>query len=102
MTECGAADRRQTIPHSYPKAVPTVKGAEMSNRDFFVTYCVREDQCAYYRYAMADLASQMEDKPVWERREILDKWLNQPFDMRKWNAANDPQHRVPQSPHFDV
>lgn len=65
----------------------------MSNREFFTTYCVRQDLCAIYRYALMDLASRFDNKPLWERAEIFEKWLNQPLDKQKWNEANDPKHR---------
>ena len=65
----------------------------MSNREFFSTYCFREDLSAIYRYAMMDLASQFEGKPLWERSEIFEKWMNQPLNRQKWNEANDPNHR---------
>lgn len=67
----------------------------MTNREYFSTYCVRQDLCAIYRYAMMDLATRFEDKPIWERAEMFEKWLNQPVDIRKWNDADDPRHRQP-------
>ena len=65
----------------------------MSNREYFTTYCVQKDLCAIYRYAMMDLASKFENQPIWERREMFEKWLNQPLDKQKWSEANDPKHR---------
>lgn len=59
----------------------------MSNREYFLTYCVRQDLSAIYRYVMAELGSQFDEKPVWERDEILERWLEQPLNMSKWNEA---------------
>lgn len=59
----------------------------MSNREYFLTYCVRQDLSAIYRYAMAELGSQFEEKPIWERAEILERWLDQPLNTPKWNEA---------------
>lgn len=67
----------------------------MTNRDFFTTYCVKQDLSAIYRYAMADLASSFEGKPIWERAELFEKWLNQPLDKHKWGEASDPKHQIP-------
>ena len=69
----------------------------MSKRDFFMTYCTKSDLCAIYRYAMMDLGVSFENKPVWERAEMFEKWLSQPLDAAKWNEANDPRHRTPQT-----
>ena len=60
----------------------------MSKRDYFITYCYQSDLAVIYRYAMTDLSIAFEGKPIWERAEILEKWLDQPIDIRKWNAAN--------------
>lgn len=59
----------------------------MTNREFFLTYCSRQDLFAIYRYAMWDLKLRFEDKPLWEKSEIFEKWLNQPLDAEKWNDA---------------
>ncbi len=59
----------------------------MSNREYFLTYCVRQDLSAIYRYVMAELGSQFDEKPVWERAEILERWLDQPLNTLKWNEA---------------
>ena len=59
----------------------------MSNREYFLTYCVRQDLSAIYRYVMAELGSQFDEKPVWERAEILERWLDQPLNTSKWNEA---------------
>ena len=67
----------------------------MTKRDYFITYCVQQDLAAIYRYAMMDISSGSEDKPIWERSEILEKWLNQPMDMSKWNEASNPKHSQP-------
>lgn len=67
----------------------------MTKREYFMTHCSQSDLCAIYRYAMTDLSAQFEGKPVWEREEILEQWLDQPLDAKKWNAANAPEHRVP-------
>ena len=65
----------------------------MSKRDYFINHCFRSDLCAIYRYAMIDLSSVFEGKPIWERAELLEKWLSQPMDMNKWREASDPKHR---------
>lgn len=65
----------------------------MSKRDYFITHCVRADLCAIYRYTMMDLSSLFDDKPIGERAELLEKWLSQPMDMKKWREASDPEHR---------
>ncbi len=59
----------------------------MTNREFFLTYCVKQDLCAIYRYAMWELKLKFENKPIWEKNEIYEKWLNQPLDVQKWNEA---------------
>ena len=73
------------------------RSVQMSNRDFFATYCSKQDLCAIYRYMMMDLGTKFEGKPIWERTELYEKWLNQPLDKCKWNEANDPKHRISQS-----
>ena len=40
----------------------------MTNREYFLTYCVKQDLCAIYRYAMLELKMKFESKPLWERR----------------------------------
>lgn len=67
----------------------------MTNREFFATYCFKQDLSAIYRYAMTDLASSFEGKPIWERAELFEKWLNQPLDKHKWSEASDPKHQIP-------
>lgn len=69
----------------------------MTKRDYFVTHCTQSDLCAIYRYAMTDLAAQFEGKPVWERAELLEKWLNRPLDAKKWDAANVSAYRTARS-----
>lgn len=59
----------------------------MSNREYFLTYCVRQDLSAIYRYVMTELGSRFEDKTIWECAEILERWLNQPLNTPKWNEA---------------
>ena len=59
----------------------------MTNREYFRTYCVKQDLCAIYRYAMWELKLKFENKPLWEKTEIFEKWLDQPLDAEKWNDA---------------
>ena len=68
-------------------------GAVMTNRMYFTLSCNREDLCAVHRYAMWDLTSRFGNAPFWEREEILEKWLDEPFDQLKWAAAKRaPKH----------
>ncbi|MBR6107563.1 MAG: hypothetical protein IKQ39_06105 [Oscillospiraceae bacterium] len=65
----------------------------MTNRMYFTLSCTREDLCAVHRYAMYDLASRFSNVPLWERDEILEKWLDEPFDQQKWaNAKRAAKH----------
>ena len=50
-------------------------------------FCVKQDLCAIYRYAMWELKLKFENKPLWEKTEIFEKWLDQPLDAEKWNDA---------------
>ncbi|MBR3269422.1 MAG: hypothetical protein IKI58_11965 [Oscillospiraceae bacterium] len=59
----------------------------MTNREYFLTYCVKQDLCAIYRYAMLELKMKFESKPLWEKKELFEKWLEQPLDADKWNYA---------------
>ena len=55
----------------------------MTNREYFRTYCVKQDLCAIYRYAMWELKLKFENKPLGEKTEIFEKWLDQPLDAEK-------------------
>ena len=73
----------------------------MTNREFFSACCVRSDLCAVNRYAMMDLADRFENMPMWEKEEVFEKWMNQPFDPAKWDLANHSSHRIPHVPYYN-
>ena len=43
----------------------------MTNLEYFRTYCVKQDLCAIYRYAMWELKLKFENKPLGKRPRSL-------------------------------
>lgn len=66
----------------------------MTNRSFFVLSCTKEDLCAIWRYLMWDLGTRFSGRSVPEKEEILEKWLDQPFDSQQWESARRQSQRT--------
>ena len=66
----------------------------MTNRSFFVLSCTREDLCVIWRYLMWDLASRFPGRSLPEKEEMLEKWLDMPFDPQQWDSAKRQSQRT--------
>jgi len=64
----------------------------MTNRTYFSLYCTKEDLPVVVRYSQREMSARCDyHSPIWVKEEIFEKWLDEPFDQRKWDSAKNPR-----------
>lgn len=60
----------------------------VSNREFFALSCDRGHFFQINRYAQRELSKRFkQEDPIWEKEKIYEQWLDEPVDIRKFEAA---------------
>lgn len=75
----------------------------MTNREFFIGCCDRERLAQINRYAQRALEKRVKpEDPIWTKEDAYEKWLNEPIDMRKFEAAKLDKngHALPENYYY--
>lgn len=60
----------------------------ITNREFFLISCDRGQFFQINRYAQRELSKRFkQEDPIWEKEKIYEQWLDEPVDIRKFEAA---------------
>lgn len=60
----------------------------ITNREFFTTACTREQLAQINRYAQRILSKRWKNEdPIWVKEKIYNEFLEEPVDIRKFEAA---------------
>ena len=60
----------------------------ITNREFFLISCDRDQFFQINRYAQRELSKRFkQEDPIWEKEKIYEQWLDEPIDIRKFEAA---------------
>ena len=77
----------------------------ITNREYFGRCCDRERLAQINRYAQRALSKRVSpDAPIWEKEKAYEEWLEEEFDVRKFEAAKLDRHgnAIPENYYYEV